>query len=166
MSVTSQTPRAVEQPARVLLPALVGGIAAATLDATSAFLTFGWGMPRGIASGLLGASAFKGGAGPWVLGLAAHYSILIVAALLYGLASRRLPFLRVNFIVCGLFYGLAIYLVMNLVVLPLSAVPFPVGPFTVATLRHDMIMQMLLVGMPISLSFRLLSRPAGTGVTF
>ncbi|HXS19760.1 MAG TPA: hypothetical protein VN735_00945 [Steroidobacteraceae bacterium] len=161
MSATSETMLAVEEQGRVLLPALVGGLAAATCDAAAAFLTFGWGMPRGIASGLLGASAFKGGAGVWLLGLAAHYSILIVAALIYGAASRRLPFLRVNFIVCGLFYGIAIYLVMNLIVLPLSAVPFPVGPFTVATLRHDIIAQMLLVGMPIALSFRLLSsRPA------
>lgn len=161
MGATSQVMDTVEQPGRVLLPALVGGLAAATIDAISAFITFGWGMPRGIASGLLGASAFKGGAGVWVLGLAAHYSILIVAASIYGVASRRLPFLRINYIVCGLFYGLAIYLVMNLIVLPLSAVPFPVGPFTVATLRHDMIAQMLLVGMPISVSFRLLSGPAG-----
>lgn len=157
MSATGQAVLAVEQQPRVLLPALVAGIAAATLDAISSFLTFGWGMPRAIASGLLGASAFKGGAGAWLLGLAAHYTILIVAALLYGFASRRLPFLRVNFIVCGIFYGIAIYLVMNLIVLPLSAVPFPVGPFTAATLRHDMVMQILLVGMPISLTFRLLS---------
>ena len=159
MSTAAQAVLATEQPGKVLVPALVGGVAAATIDATSAFLTFGWGMPRAIASGLLGAGAFQGGAGVWLLGLAAHYSILIVAALLYGVASRRLPFLRVNFIVCGLFYGLAIYLVMNLIVLPLSAVPFPVGPFTVQTLRHDMIFQMLLVGIPISLSFRLLSTP-------
>ena len=159
MSATAQAVPAVEAPGRVLLPAVVGGLAAATLDATSAFITFGWRMPRAIASGLIGASAFKGGAGVWILGLAAHYSILIVAALIYGAASRRLPFLRVNFIVCGIFYGIAIYLVMNLIVLPLSAVPFPVGPFTAATLRHDMVMQVLLCGMPIALSFRLLGRP-------
>lgn len=159
MSATAEAVPAVEAPGRVLLPSLVGGLAAATLDATSAFITFGWGMPRAIASGLIGASAFKGGAGAWILGLAAHYSILIVAALIYGAASRRLPFLRVNFIVCGIFYGIAIYLVMNLIVLPLSAVPFPVGPFTVATLRHDMVMQVLLCGMPIASSFRLLSAP-------
>lgn len=159
MSATAEAVPAVEQPGRVLLPAVVGGLAAATLDATSAFITFGWGMPRAIASGLIGASAFKGGAGVWILGLAAHYSILIVAALIYGVASRRLTFLRVNFIVCGIFYGIAIYLVMNLIVLPLSAVPFPVGPFTAATLRHDMVMQVLLCGLPIALSFRLLGRP-------
>lgn len=160
MSVAGQTVLAVQRPFKLLLPVLVGGAVAATLDEASAFLTFGWGVPRAVASGLLGASAFKGGAGVWVLGLAAHYSILLVAALLYGLASRRLPFLRVNFIVCGLFYGVAIYLVMNLIVLPLSAVPFPVGPFTAAALRHDLITHMLLVGMPISLSFRLLSTSA------
>ena len=107
MSAAGQTVLAMEQPGRVLSPAFVGGLAAASLDAASAFLTFGWDMPRAIAGGLLGASAFQGGVGVWVL----------------------------------------------------------LGPFTAATLRHDMIMLMLLVGIPISLSFRLLSVPAGMRVS-
>jgi hypothetical protein len=132
------------------LPILVGGALAGTLDMTSAFISFGRGMPLGIASGLLGRRAFDGGLGTWILGLFLHYLIAFSAAAIYCVTSRKLTFLREHFIVCGLFYGIAIYLFMSLIVLPLSAVPFKVGPFTVSTLRHDLLMQMLIIGLPIS----------------
>lgn len=165
---TATTTLPVDPPRRILLPALVGGCAAATLDAIAAFLTFGSGMPRGIAAGLLGASAFQdGGAGPWVLGLALHFSILIVAATLYGIASRRWSFLRVNFMLCGIYYGISIWLFMNLIVLPLSALPGPIGPFKVAGLLRGLIAHILAVGLPIAASFRFLEKPGtpGTVVT-
>ena len=148
-----------DQEQRTLLPIVAGGLTAATLDAAVAFFSIGWGMPRYIASGLLGASALHGGAGVWVLGLVLHYCILLVAAAIYGFSSWKLPFLRVNFIVCGVFYGIAIYLVMHLIVLPLSAFPLPVGPFKVFTLIRDITTHMVVVGLPIALSFRLLSSP-------
>jgi hypothetical protein len=151
-----------EPPQRILLPALVGGCVAATLDAISAFVTFGSGMPRGIAAGLLGASAFQGGgAGPWVLGLALHFFILIVAAALYGVASWRWSFLRVNFVLCGIYYGISIWLYMNLLVLPLSALPGPIGPFKVGGLLRGLIAHILLVGVPIAASYRFLGKPRG-----
>ncbi len=138
-----------------VLPAiLTGGLIAGTLDAISAFLTFGWGMTYGIASGLLGAKAFPaaGGGGPaiWLLGLTLHYFIAVSAAAIYGWSSRRLPFLKDHPLVCGTFYGIAVFVVMNLVVLPLSAVPFPVGPFSVKALRIGLLMQVVLIGLPIS----------------
>jgi len=132
------------------LPILVGGGLAGTFDLIAAFISFGWGMPRGIASGLLGSRAFSGGAGTWILGVFLHYVIAFGAATIYCLASRRLTFLRDHFIVCGLFYGIACFLFMNLIVLPLSAVPFKVGPFTVSGLRNGLLMQMLIIGLPIS----------------
>lgn len=140
----------------ILLPALVGGCAAAALDAASAFHTFGWRMPKGIAAGLLGASAGQGGVGTWILGLALHFSILIVAAALYGVASWRWSFMRVNFLLCGVYYGISIFLFMNLVVVPLSAFPFSFAPFKVSTLIQGMLMHVLLVGLPISFSYRVL----------
>lgn len=151
----------VDPPQRILLPALVGGCVAATLDAIAAFMAFGSGMPRGIAAGLLGASAFQGGgAGPWVLGLALHFFILIVAATLYGIASWRWSFLRINFVLCGIYYGISIWLFMNLIVLPLSALPVPIGPFKVEGLLRDLIAHIVLVGVPIAASYRFLGKPA------
>lgn len=142
----------------ILLPALVGGCAAAALDAASAFHAVGWRMPKGIAAGLLGASAAHGGAGTWILGLVLHFFILIVAAALYGAASWRWTFMRVNFLLCGVYYGISIFLFMNLVVVPLSAFPFSFAPFAVSSLIRGMSMHVLLVGLPISVSYRVLGR--------
>lgn len=150
----------VDPPQRILLPALVGGCVAASLDAISAFVTFGSGMPRGIAAGLLGANAFEGGsAGPWVLGLALHFFILIVAATLYGIASWRWSFLRVNFVLCGIYYGISIWLFMNLIVLPLSALPGPIGPFNEEGMLRGLVTHIMLVGVPIAASYRFLAKP-------
>jgi uncharacterized membrane protein YagU involved in acid resistance len=140
------------------LAIFVGGFVAGTLDATSAFISYGWGMPKGIASGILGASAFQGGAAVWILGLALHYVIAFSAAAIYCAASRRLEFLKTHFLVSGAFYGIAVWLVMNLVILPLSAFPLPVGPFTVAGMLGGLSMHMILIGLPISVSLRLICR--------
>jgi hypothetical protein len=153
MSATDATPM---HRSSWLLPIIVGGLAAGALDATTAFLAFGWRMPLSIASGLLGAQAFQGGTGTWILGLTLHFLITLCAAAVYWLASRRLEFLRSHFLVCGLFYGIAVFLVMNLVVLPVSAFPHPIGPFSVGVLYRGLLVHMFLVGLPISSSTRFL----------
>jgi len=70
-------------------------------------------LPR-IAGGLLGRQALPGGIGVWILGVALHYFIAISAAAIYCIASRKLEFLKDHWLVCGIFYGIAIFLVMNL----------------------------------------------------
>jgi len=148
-------------PFSVLPALLVGGLAAGILDGASAFLTFGWRMPYGIASGLLGAKANPAagaGAGVWTLGLACHFLIAFAAAAIYCLASRRWGFLKDHFLLGGVICGIAVWLVMNLVVLPMSAVPFPVGPFNVQALRLGLGYHVLLVGLPISTSLWFFAR--------
>ncbi len=137
---------------KVLLPVLVGGTVAGALDLTSAFMTFGWGVPRGIASGLLGAKALHGGLATWVLGVVLHFSIAFTAALVYCVSSWKLGFLKDHFLVCGLFYGIAVFLVMNLIVLPLSAVPFDTHTFTLGGLIQGLLVHMLIIGLPIASS--------------
>jgi hypothetical protein len=146
---------ALSAPARTTLlrPMLIGGVLAATFDLTSAFITLGWGNPRLIAGGLLGHEAAHGGAGTWILGVLLHYSIALCAAAFYCIASRWLPFLRGFWLVCGLFYGIAVFLVMYLVVLPLSAYHYT-GPYTYSTLVQGLVVHMVLVGLPISYSLR------------
>jgi uncharacterized membrane protein YagU involved in acid resistance len=151
----------IETPKQDLRSAiLVGGLAAGTLDAALAFTLYGWGMPRGIASGILGAKAFHEGTGIWLFGLGLHYLIAFAAATVYCLSSRRLEFLKAHFVVGGLFYGIAVYLVMNLVVVPLSAFPLPVGPFPVAALIKGLLGHMLVIGLPISFSLKHFSERA------
>jgi hypothetical protein len=146
------------QTSRLLLPILAGGAIAGALDLTAAFLTFGWRVPRGIAMGILGPRALQGGAGIWILGVLLHFTIAFGAAAVYCLVARRLTFLRENFIVCGLFYGIAIWLVMNLVVLPLSAFPLKTNTFTRAGLTQGILTHMLIIGLPIAISARLFSK--------
>jgi hypothetical protein len=144
----------------LLKPILIGGFVAGLLDHVSAMLTFDWRVSRAVASGLLGKSAFQPGsfAFAWTLGLACHFFIAFSAAAIYCFVSRRLSFLKDHWLVCGLFYGIAVFLVMNLIVLPLSAVPFPVGPFSARDLRQGVLAHMFLIGLPISFSLRRFSK--------
>ena len=154
--MTTQPDAITPQSRSLLKPILTGGILAGLLDAASAIHTFGWGMSYGIASGLLGSKAFPqaggGGAAIWLLGMALHFLIALSAAAVYCYASRRLGFLQGHFLVGGVICGSAVFLVMNLVVLPLSAVPFPIGPFTVQGLRLGLLAHIGLIGLPISIS--------------
>jgi len=135
-----------------LLPIFVGGVVAGTLDLISAFVLFGWGVPRAIASGLLGARGLHGGLPAWILGVVLHFFIAFTAAAVYYLSSRKLEFLKSHFLVCGLFYGIGVYLVMNLIVVPLSAAPFRSSTFTLSALIQGLLIHMFFIGLPISFS--------------
>ena len=141
---------------KLLLPILVGGFAAGLLDLIAAFITMGWGIPRGIAGGLIGAQARHGGVAIWVLGVLIHFFIAFSAAAIYCASSIKLDFLRDHPLVCGLFYGIAIFLFMNLVVLPLSAL-HATGPYEYSELIQGLIISMFIIGIPISVSLWKLS---------
>lgn|SRR5512146_141936 len=141
---------------RLLRPILIGGVLAGTFDLTSAFITMGLGNPRLIAGGLLGKQAAQGGVGTWILGVFLHYFIAFSAATIYCLASRKLKFLKEHWLVCGLFYGIAIFLVMYLIVLPLCAYHFT-GPYRYRDLLQGILFHMLIIGLPISFSLHKLA---------
>ncbi len=110
-----------------------------------------------IASGLLGADAFNGGFKTAALGVVLHFVIATGATAVYYIASRKLPFLMRLAFITGPLYGIAVYFFMNLVVLPLSAVPFKVS-FRPALLITGLIVHMLCVGLPIALVVRKFGR--------
>jgi hypothetical protein len=139
------------QKPRLLLPIVVGGSVAGALDLTSAFIAFGWNVPRAIAGGLLGPSAFHGGPAIWLLGVLLHFFIAYWAAAIYCLSSLKLTFLKEHFFVCGLFYGIAVFLVMNLFVMPLCAL-HAVGPYPLRALIQGLLVHMFIIGLPISFS--------------
>ena len=139
---------------------LGGGLTAATLDIAFALIYYGFrGVPpmrnlQTIASGVLGAASFGGGAPTAALGLGLHYFILIVAAIVFYAASVRMRWLVRHAALAGVLYGVAIFFCMNLVIVPLSALPnqgpyppsFPLGPTLMLLVVH-----MVLVGLPIGL---------------
>jgi len=136
-----------------LLAIAAGGGIAGTLDLLQACILFGWDIPLVIAGGLLGQAAFNGGAGTYVLGVVLHFFIACSAAAVYYGASRRLRFMTEHPLVCGLFFGGAVQEVMNLIVLPLSALHSR-GPFKLHDLILGLVVHMVVVGLPISFSVR------------
>ena len=110
-------------------------------------------MLRAIASGVLGRPALDGGWETSLVGLAFHFAIATGWAALYVLASRRLPVLLARPRLCGPVYGLVVFWLMHLVVLPLSNVPFQVS-FTPKFLASGFAAHLFCVGLPIALVAR------------
>lgn len=144
-------------------PIVLGGLVAGTLDICAAFLT-AWlrrGVPPGavlrfVASGLLGPAALTGGAKTAAIGLALHFLIATGATVVFYLASRKMLFLVERPVHFGLLYGVAVYLFMNFVVLPLSLVTR--GTMTVSGFIIGLLTIMFCVGLPIALIVRRYSR--------
>jgi uncharacterized membrane protein YagU involved in acid resistance len=135
---------------------LYGGLAVGVLDALDAIIFYG--IRNGttptrifqhIASGVLGRAAFDGGYVTALLGFFLHFMIAFIIAAIYFRASISLPMLVRRAVVWGVIYGVAVYFVMNYVVLPFSAAPlarFAVPPFLNGVIGHA-----LLVGLPVAL---------------
>lgn len=140
-----------------LLAIAVGGTVAGALDLTQACVLFGWDIPLVIAGGLLGKQAFHGSAGTYILGVLLHFFIAFSVTALYYAASRRLVFLTEHPLVCGLFYGAAVQEVMNLVVLPLSALRSR-GPYELHDLILGLAVHMVVIGLPVAFSVRRFAR--------
>ena len=89
-------------------------------------------------------------------GVLLHFFIATsVAAIYYG-ASRTLRFLIEHPLVCGLFYGMAVESVMNLIVLPLFVLHAR-GPYTLKDLLLGYIVHMSVIGLPVAFSVRRLA---------
>jgi len=142
---------------RALLAIGVGGAAAGGLDLIQACVLFGARIPLVIAAGLLGRQALQGGPATYVLGVLLHFFIAFSIAAIYYAASRRLTFLTEHPLVCGLAYGAAVELVMNLVVLPLSALHSR-GPYQLFDLIQGLLVHMVVVGLPVAFSIRRFAR--------
>lgn len=128
----------------------VAGVVAGSLDLLQACVLFGWHIPKVIAAGLLGPGVIRGGgAGIYLLGVVLHYFIACSAAGIFYGASRRLRFMTEHWVVCGLFFGMAVELVMGYVVLPLSALHVR-GPFELKDVLLGFGVHMVVVGLPIA----------------
>ncbi len=135
---------------------LLAWLLAGTLDIATAILYYvGLSGPRatkllqGIATGVLGASAFAGGARTALLGLALHYLIALIWTLVFVSAFRALAPLRRNLVATGVAYGIVVWLVMNLVVVPLSK--HSRATFQLRGVATGVIILILCVGLPLSL---------------
>jgi hypothetical protein len=137
----------------IALASLIAGI----LDVTSAFVIAGIKgtgsirMLQGIASGLLGQRSFEGGMATAGLGLAIHFLIAFTAAAVFYAASRKLSSLTQHAVVSGLLYGIAVYIFMYWIVVPLA---FPTARHSMSRDVTAVIIHIFLIGLPIALVVR------------
>lgn len=102
----------------------------------------------GVASGLIGAAARNGGAGVALLGVVLHFVITFGAAAILTLILWSLPWFVKRPLVTGVLFGFGFLLVMDYVILPLSAIgrPIYVGQGFLTAIPGHVIM----MGLPIA----------------
>jgi uncharacterized membrane protein len=103
-----------------------------------------------LASGILGMAAFEGGIAIAVLGLFIHLIFSVVIAGVFVLAADRIPLLRRHPIAGSLLYGFGVFVVMNMIVIPLSAAP-PLPPPALPWLIEAVIEHVVVVGLPLGI---------------
>jgi hypothetical protein len=109
---------------RALKSILWGGLVAASIDILVACLLNHRSVPfilHSVAGGLLAQRAFAGGAGTALLGLGLQEAMGVIIAAIYVLAAQRWAALVERWSAWGVIYGAVIFVVMNYVVVPLSA---------------------------------------------
>ena len=86
---------------------VVGGLIVGVLDLAYAILIYSPQkpilIPQTIGSGILGMKSYSGGTHTAALGVVLHFVIALGAAMVYYLASRKLPFLVSRAVVCTSF---------------------------------------------------------------
>jgi hypothetical protein len=133
---------------------LIGGALGGLLDITFAisFAMYNGLTPERllqvVASGLVGRSAFSGGFATAALGLACHFVLSLAWMTLFFMAARQASSLAVRPLISAIGYGMVVFLVMRLVVLPLSAFPNPVTFKPLAT-TLDLLSHMFLFALPM-----------------
>lgn len=134
---------------------LLGGLVAGTIDIGSATLIYQVNpvvILHSIASGVLGRASFSDGVPSALLGLLLQWAMSLVIAAIYVLVVRVLPVLSRFWIAAGLAYGVAIFLVMNYIVVPLSAaMPKPHLPHFTPAKFVENLLAMLLFGLIVAL---------------
>ncbi|GAA0547286.1 DUF1440 domain-containing protein [Chitinophaga japonensis] len=133
------------------------GLIAGTLDILTAVIVYAVILHKvtaarllqGIASGVFGRQAFSGGTAMVLTGLLFHYIIAFAFTAGYFLVYPHLPFLKRYPVLNGLLYGILVWMIMNLVVLPLSG--FPQAPLRLGPSLLGMAILMVMIGLPVAL---------------
>lgn len=105
-------------------------------------------MLQYIASGVFGNTAFSGGSIFTFMGLFFHYSLAFLWTILFFSLYQVLKKLIKSVLLLGIAYGLFVWGVMNLLVLPLSRA-FQ-GPFTLVSTLTGILVLMAMMGLPLS----------------
>jgi hypothetical protein len=105
---------------------------------------------QGVASGLMGERAFGLGWFGGAFGLVLHFLIALIVTTVFVGACQQFPALQQFYWISGPLYGVIVFLVMNLIVVPLSA--RPKRPAPVLVLAVQILIHMFFVGLPIAMA--------------
>ena len=139
---------------------IVGALVAGAFDITYAivFSYFRSGVApsrilQSVASGALGRAAYDGGTRTAAMGLGLHFVSAFIITTIFFAAASQLAGLGRRPVLIGALYGIVVYLVMNYVVIPLSAIGTIPHPATVVRVT-GVLVHMFLIGVPIALAAR------------
>jgi hypothetical protein len=140
--------------ARAFDTIVLGGLVAGALDILDVFILT-WAndgsavrVLQFIASGVLGSGALRGGWTTAGVGLVLHFVIAVGAATVFLGISRLAPTVLSHPVGAGVAFGLGVFLVMNLVVLPIAG--FPGGLPSGWRLVNGLLIHAFGVGLPIA----------------
>ncbi|ULU25819.1 DUF1440 domain-containing protein [Dyella terrae] len=105
-------------------------------------------IPVGIASAIW-PGAIKAGAPALVVGVLLHFIIMFVMVAVFLATARKIPWLTAKPFASGVLYGLLLWAVMNLIVLPLRW-PSLFPHITALSFGEQIFSHTVLVGLPIA----------------
>jgi hypothetical protein len=139
---------------RLLITFLIAGTLDILSAYTSGFIRTGRisrKMFQYIAGGALGLkNSLNGGVPVILLGIFFHYFIAFCFTAFFFFLYRKNRFFGLNKYISALVYGYFIWTVMNLIVLPLSALPS--ATITIGKVLLDGLILAVMIGLPVSLS--------------
>ena len=98
----------------------------------------------------MGNAAYTGGLATALLGLVLELLMTIIIAGIFVVGADRIPLLRRYVIPGSLLYGFGVFIVMNFIILPLSAAPpLPAPPMWL--LIEIILEHILLIGLPLGI---------------
>jgi hypothetical protein len=142
-------------PVNTFRTVILAGLIAGSLDILSAFTDYyirtgkgPEGVLRFIASGVFGKDAFTGDSIMIWLGLLLHFVIAFAFTTVFFILYPRVKFLHISIILTAFIFGMFAWLIMNLVVVPLSNTPKI--PFNPIYAIKAMLILICMIGLPLS----------------
>ncbi|MEJ7589616.1 MAG: hypothetical protein WKI04_18850 [Ferruginibacter sp.] len=133
------------------------GILAGTLDLAGAIvnhmITFGqfpYKILEYIASGAFGKVAMNGSLGYNLWGLFFHYLIAVSFTILYFFIYPGIKLLQKNVLLSAVLYGLFVWAVTNMILLPLSALQTPFIPINFIAASKNAFILIICIGLPVA----------------
>jgi hypothetical protein len=145
---------------------LFGTLAVGVIDGLDALIFSGFRgvspmrLFQGIAFSLLGRETFSYGLASALLGVLLHFCVAFGIVTVYVLVSRFVPPLRQYPFVFGPPFGIVAWLVMNFVVLPMTAIGSP--RLAWPNVINGILIHMFGVGLPAAIAASMIRRPIST----